>query len=475
KHQTLSGFHTCPVEILGLIFKFLSPAELRVLCFVNKDFCTATEPFLYSKVRWIWKEGHPPPPITLLLRTIICKPQLAAYITNIHLDVDFPWRCAWSQGFPKVPVGSDMDEFIIFIRGTGVPYADLWIQALRNGRIDAFVALLLAQPLNLRYLYLGNVFTQESTLIGMVFRLSLFKPMDYKLPGFQHLQDVSLLFCECQNPAHDKKIRNTADVLPLFYLPNIQHLSVSIENPVTFTWPTGHLPDPLNLTSLHLTSVWEIYLGELLSVTRNLKALNYHWHYDEGITFRDQFATPVIDLGRLAGAISHVRGTLTDLTITASCARGRGGPFNPAVKTQGLLDVLINLDMVKRLEVPWVFLVGFAQDTTRRLQDVIPRNIEFLFISDNLKNQNEDDMFHSDERHNWPVWEWEDRAILGLIQTWLEHWKTCTPYLRGVTLLISYIDTDIGEWGPSVRDELRELGARYGVSLELIVDNTCSW
>jgi hypothetical protein len=446
-----------------LVFKLLSPAEYRVLCLVNKDFRTKAEPFLYSKIQWTWRQEGPCPPITQLLRTVIRKPQLAAYITTICLDGECFRHGPFRRTGPPIPVsGAELDEPIAFIRGTGVHFSDLWIQELGKGVTDAFVALLLAQPSNLRCLYLGPVFTQQSALIGMVLRSAICEPVHHRLPDLQHLRDVSFLLMISEDQLRYKRAKNTADLLPLFYLPNIQRISASIENSAAITWPTARLPIPSNLISLDLTAVREAHLYELLSVTQNLKTLRWEWYYDFGVD--DKFNTPIVDLDRIGAAISHVRGTLTDLTILAELNCAAGVPSFPAIKTEGSLHAMVNLDMLKRLQVPLAFLVGFAQDTTKRLQDMIPRNIEFLSITYDLREQNDSYL-----KPEWPIWEWRDYAVLGLLQLWLEDWKACTPHLRGISLVLEYVDDSFDEWNPSMREQLRELGAQASVQLELIV------
>ncbi|KAF9883744.1 hypothetical protein FE257_002998 [Aspergillus nanangensis] len=207
KHQALSGFNRCPAEILNLVFKFLSPTELRSLTLVSKDLRAVAEPLLYSKIQWTWQDGHHPPPITQLLRTIISRPQLAAYITNVYLAGNFFRGQDFRRKIAQIPLlGAELDGAITFIQRTGVPYIDLWIQELRNGTADAVIALLLAQPLlNLRCLYLGPVFIRQTALIGMVLRSSILQPMDYQLPDFQHLQDVTFLLEEQEDEGRDKK------------------------------------------------------------------------------------------------------------------------------------------------------------------------------------------------------------------------------------------------------------------------------
>ncbi|KAF7164137.1 hypothetical protein CNMCM5623_008827 [Aspergillus felis] len=407
-----------------------------------------------------WLKADRPPPIIQLLRTLLSRPQLAAYITTVHLDSNFYDYWNFQFKIPNLPVsGAELDQPIAFIRGTGAPYSDLWIQELRQGSIDAFVALLLAQLSNVRYLYLANDFTRQSALIGMVLRSAICEPVHYGLPDFRHLRDVSFLKPDGQDWARDMKVKTTQDVLPFFYLPSVQRMSASIENPSEFTWSAAHLPVPSKLTSLELTIVREAYLSELLALTQNLETLRWHWYYDFGV--RDRFTTPIVDLGRIAAAISHVRGTLTDLSLSAECHLGGGDQFYPGIKIEGSLRGMVGFDRIKSLQVPWPFLVGFAQDMTKRLQDVVPRNIEFLTITDDLWPQNESGMVDA-----LPRWEWTDDAMLGLLQSWLKDWKSCTPHLRGITLLLSWIYDDIHEWSPRMRDQLRELGAQAGVQLE---------
>jgi hypothetical protein len=239
-------------------------------------------------------------------------------------------------------------------------------------------------------------------------------------------------------------------------------MSVAIENPVSFTQSTRYLPIPSRLKSLNLTAIWESYLGEVLSVTKNVENLRWELFYYFGID--DDINTPIVDLDSLGSAICHIRDTLQDLSIFAMVERAGGDPFLPAIKMEGSLHAIVNLEKLKRLQVPLAFLVGFAQDTTKRLQDMIPRNVEFVSLTYDLWDQNEDG-----KSREWPEWEWEDQAILNLLQNWLKDYKACTPNIRGISLILEQVDTDIDEWCPSMRHQLRELGAQVGAQLEIYV------
>lgn len=56
------------------------------------------------------------------------------------------------------------------------------------------------------------------------------------------------------------------------------------------------------------------------------------------------------------------------------------------------MTALVNFGQLKTLQISLAFLVGFAEDKTKRLQDVIPRNVEFLTITDDLALQNWDEV-----------------------------------------------------------------------------------
>jgi hypothetical protein len=115
--------------------------------------------------------------------------------------------------------------------------------------------------------------------------------------------------------------------------------------------------------------------------------------------------------------------------------------------------------------MPW----GIPGRVCRRQIETVARSdtqdFEFLSITDDLKLQNDDGMVS-----DWPIWDWEDRAMLGLLQSWLEDWKACTPHLRRITLIIcpEWIFHEFDEWTPDMRQEFRELGARTGVEIEII-------
>jgi hypothetical protein len=134
--------------------------------------------------------------------------------------------------------------------------------------------------------------------------------------------------------------------------------------------------------------------------------------------------------------------------------------FSPGLKAEGSLKALVKFDQIKTLQIPLAFLVGFAEDRTKRLQDVIPRNVEFLTITDDLALQN------CDYLEDWPLWEWTDYAILDLLESLLR--EGTTPCLKRIPLRLSWIDTDTNQWSPRAREQLCGLSAQTGIPLELV-------
>jgi hypothetical protein len=145
-----------------------------------------------------------------------------------------------------------MDDAVEVIEVTSVPYAHQWGQDLRRGKMDAFVALLLSRLHHLTRLVLGPHFTKETVLLGMLFSSALCETSDHRLSTFHRLREVTYeLKPDCLRAMSG---RNTADVLPFFYLPEVRLLSLALDNPVTFSWP-AHTPDPSTITSLNLTFI----------------------------------------------------------------------------------------------------------------------------------------------------------------------------------------------------------------------------
>jgi hypothetical protein len=357
---------------------------------------------------------------------------------------------------PRIPVSEpELEEVLAFVAKTRVSYRETWLEELRNGTMEAFVAVLLCQPSHLTYLFLGPDFLKESQIVGLVLRSTLCETRDCGLGlDFGHLKSVS--FERYPNYQTYKVLRNTADVLPLFYLPSVTQISAAIENPInsitfprpaTFSWPAAHPPSCPSLRSLKLTAIREPFLGQLLSVADQVQSLDWEWYYNP--TFKDQVHTPIIDLAQFTTAISQLRNTLEELAISAVCDYG-GDIEYPLLRIQGSFKAIADFDKLRKFTAPLALLVGFPADKTKQIQNFLPRNLEFLTITDDLYLQDQ--------------YEWEDREVLSVLESWLENFQASTPHLHGIALFLRLAEDS---WNRPIRNELQELCARVGIQLEI--------
>lgn len=327
--------------------------------------------------------------------------------------------------------------------------------------MDAFVAVLLSQPLRLTHLFIGRVFLEQCQMVGRVLRSMLCEEArDCGLRlDFGHLKTVS--FERVHNPYEPGVLDNTADFLPLFYLPSVERISAAIDGPMTFwrsatfspspatfSWPATHSPSCSSLRSLKLTTMREPLLGQLLSVTDQLQSLEWRWEHEPD--HKSRLNTPVIDLTQITTAISHVRDTLEELIISADCDSGHD-MHNPELRIQGSLKAITDFDRLRKFTVPFAFLLGFSPDLTKRIEDFLPRSLEFLTLTDDL----------------WPQYEyeWRDYELMSVLESWLETFQVSTPHLCSIGLLL---DTDIDyDWEQPIRDEFWELCVRVGIQVEV--------
>jgi hypothetical protein len=444
------------------VVKLLSSAELHALCLVNKRFRIIAEPFLYTQIQWTWTDSQNPR-IAQFLRTIVRRPELAGFVQVVILNGGCFDPIGWDykKKCPKLPVTEVvLDELVKCIERIRIPNAEQWIQELRAGTMDAFVTLLLSQLPSLRRLYLDKNFARESRLMGMLLRSALCKEsQNSHLPSFTHLQDVSVV-----HPGlglHIRRftdVRNAADVLPLFYLPSVERIRTLVDNPAaTFMWPRKYPPNPSKLASLDLTMLREGPLGQVLSVTRGLRKLQWDWYYREDL--RDHSVTDIINLDQIAADLSHVQETLTDLTITAYTDLAEAAPEHPEVRFRGSFKTFSGLHILKNLEVPIPFLLGFSpsEPNVVSLGEALPNNIEWLTLTDDLCLQRE---------WEWE-WEFEIEYLLRAVRSWLQDWKRFTPHLRGVRLL-SRMRHEVQYWDHGLIEELRDIGAQTGIQIQII-------
>ncbi|KAM0542974.1 hypothetical protein ACHAPJ_012531 [Fusarium lateritium] len=434
----------CPEDICHSIFAFLSQTDLHAICLSHSAIRVVAEPLLYSNIKFGWQEKRHHP-ITSLLRTILRRPKLATHLRSVSLEGRAFYMPQYRGTAPKIPLSeSELDEPLLFVaKRTNVPYREAWMEELRNGTMDAFIAVLISQATHLVHLFIGPDFFKESWLTGEAIRSIVFHPADHGLPSkLDQLQDVSLQ----RYTDGERNYKNIADVLPFFYLPSVKLISASVDNPVAFSWPTK-FPPRSNVNSLELFHLREIFLGQILSAARSLQSFHWAWHYND--LFDDgQVHTSIVNLTQLITGLRHVQDTLVDLTISENCEIGIGPDF-PSISIQGSLEALSDFRTLKKLTIPLVLLLGFSPDTTGRIEICLPVGLEHLTLTDGFCFPDE--------------YEWKDHDIIKVLKVWLSSVRITTPKLQHFT--VSFTEE---EWSEPAEKELRNLCHGLGMSVDVI-------
>jgi hypothetical protein len=258
----------------------------------------------------------------------------------------------------------------------------------------------------------------------------------------------------------------TRAVMPFFYLPSIKRLSVPIDSHLEFRWlgwpgelvggPRELPPSPSSLTSLKLFHIREMHLDHILSRTPNLKSLAWEWYHD--MFTEDGFMHhQVVDLNLIIPAISHVRDSLTELTISAycQCQRKRRGFRRPSLRLEGSSRGFAGLDKLKRLTLPLAFIFGFTANSTERLEHCLPPNLEFLNLSDELLRG----QYYQDSNYLDCILDHH----LGAVSSWLKTVETSTPRLRQLCIRLWFGFSD-----QHLESTIRKVCAQAGIEVEIL-------
>lgn len=398
----------CPEEVRLAIIELIPPSDLAALSLACKDLQRLIEPYLYSRINITWSYNTQAP-LMLLIRTLLDRPGLGRFVRVLRLDGDdFYNPDGESEYEPPTlpPCPLPLSKFLEAVTNTGVlPIVDeIWTTQVQAGKGDATTALLLSMLPDLTCIHLGPNFTVQTRFLGKMLRFILCeRPERFQSQRmFQNIRKVTL--SPRANESTDLTTNNANDVLPLFYLPSVEHLSLSIDNPDTFTWPSKEPPEATSLSTLEVFRLRENGLEELLSSVKGLKKLRWHWFYRPDL---DQAAsTEVVDFNVMNKALSHARETMEELEIIADTHPAISwGDFEPAgVDLRGYLD-LTNMNRLRKLSVPWAFMVGFEpSEPSKCLEMMLPQKLEEISFTRGLVGTGE--------------WEWDEyhEVILDMIR-----------------------------------------------------------
>lgn len=451
----MASFPSCPTELADTILKQVSLRDLTAVSLANKKLHKFATPHLYSQISFdIYRDN--PRPIIHLARTIFNKPELAELVKSVRLrDGEESTQRMWEPGdwygqykvplaSPPHPVADDgLPEFIPFIAESGLSYADIWINKLQAGDLNAFVALLISKLPNLAHFRVGYAvilpflgtrsspntiprIVYDDAFLGKLFQSAVFDTSNHGLSRFEHLEEIFFPGPLESDPGPNPDFCNPRGLFSLLNLPSMRSISGYCFNPKTlpFIWPSGQ-PDLTNLTSLSLKYVHIQFLAQVLEGTRNLKKLSWEWFYIPD--YGDQFNTDTLDLDKFVEALMPVQKTLEDLTIKFTNCMGTWRPDVQRINVLGSLNGLQQFTGIKRFWAPFQLLLpDWESDAnwTRRLEDSLPRNVEVVTVTDSVAST-----------EGYPYEEPDEFAFLG---HWLhETAATRTPHLSEVMVYMS--------------------------------------
>ncbi len=277
----MDRFTNLPLELLqSFILLYLSKKELSILSRSSARLRTAIEPILYREIMWQWQKHLPQqPPIHLLVRTLMSRPDLASFIETLALGGVKPrtaWKACpyrpqtyipagpstsiWDTASQSMFLSTEMDAIEESIFSLCPPSKDLWLQELRRGEVDVFVALLLSRLPSLHRLTLGSDLQCSTPFLGEVMSSNIGSTPKQLFPALQSVTYSNDIVQDLDVACH---VLDLNQVLPLFRMESLHTLNMSLP-PLIITWPQDEIPKSL-LTSLVLShsQISEETLGHL--------------------------------------------------------------------------------------------------------------------------------------------------------------------------------------------------------------------
>lgn len=421
---------------------------------------------MYSEIQLNWRKHSRPPRIVSLIKNLLSRPHLAICVTGLTLGRsggESMRSIATIRDIRLTVDETDLEQLIEIIKTFNIDYRDIWISELRNKNMDAFVAILLCILPNLTYFQLNPNFMLGSEVVGLILRSTVSQDSNCGIASFQRLQRVTFKLTTIGRFRRGNL--NPEDILPFFSFPNIVCLSAAIDTPTDYgAWSLNPNPVASTVTILDLDMVKAGMLYHILSVTTRLKILRWRWHHygNSGTTIRYDV---------IMSALSLVRRTLTDLTISAE--NEVVDAHSSWIEVEGSLGPLVHFKFLKRYEINLEFLLGSVSSPCHRLryyprfgrilqfERIVPKNIEVLTLTDDKEL------------------EWQNcvnyHVVFMAIQSWLGGWRTSTPHLQSIRLLLMYdyqeFDStptrDAHKLDRTMRLHFDRLSAKAGVGIEV--------
>ncbi|KAF2257806.1 hypothetical protein CC78DRAFT_178516 [Lojkania enalia] len=394
----MAHFSDLPLDLLPYILDYLSKSEYDALVRVCQSLHKEVLPYLYRDISFTaTKSRGCARKLAFLLRTLLEQPSLASHVLKFRLYGPHaywnrynPWsdnEDTWTMNLWGLEGCTTLSKAqIILVSNQFYQFVDEEVHRslaqFRGRSKDALAILILTRLTELNTLELGDGFL----------RYSLFLPQIIKraIRFFPKLTRVIL--GDRRRDTNNAVAYMDLDLIrPIFYLPTVETFEWTMSEPWDFWWNGPRPPRCESLTKLHLfrSNISRKILSFFLAATPNLKVL----HYRQEIVFSRTMVGDTnrfTDLSELNFALRNVTKTLEDIKLSLQLGPGslcynqifeRGLQF-PAV--QGTLYILREMEQLRKIEIPILFLLGWAPDFAARLHEVLPSGITELTLRDDF-------------------------------------------------------------------------------------------
>ncbi|KAF2182855.1 hypothetical protein K469DRAFT_221841 [Zopfia rhizophila CBS 207.26] len=397
----MARFSDLPLDLLPYILDYLSKKEYNSLVRVCKPLHKEAIPYLYHDIAFrAGKSRSCARKLAYLLRTLLERPELISHVKAFRLFGPHP---CWTKYNPWQQDDETWSVNLWGLEGcTTLSKAQIILSSnhfyqlvdeemhkslaqFRGRSKDALAILVLTRFAELMTLELGDGFLMYSLFIPQILKRAA-----HLFPKLQHV----ILGDRTPDPGNAVSYMDLGLIRPIFYLSSVQTFEWTMTEPWQFRWnQASGSPAPRNecLTKLHLfrSNIRENTLGKLLAATPNLRCLHYEY---ECLFNRFGPGALLLDISGLNNALSRVRSTLEECTISLGLASGSAsskeilqqGLQLPPI--QGTLTVLKEMKKLTKVEVPMILILGWFSDFAARLEEVLPTGIEELMLRDDFVN-----------------------------------------------------------------------------------------
>ena len=419
----MANIHQLPQEVLRNTSDYLYRRDLLRFSLVSKPIRTVVEPSLYREIDLSWnpqarRSRKHDAPVHRLLRSIISRPDLAQHIRDLRfrgekrsfgpqerrdtrkpLPVGSP-RSLWKSYQKSDLTSAEMTGMESLIRSLKLPAEERWLEGLRQGWVDVFVALVISRASNLRDLGLNSDFQRETDLIGILIKEAVSRSPKLCFAALESITFGIDIEYNRDVVNHDVDLNQ---ILPVFSIPSVKSLCMALPAK-EITWPKDQVPtSSLTSLTLHHSQLSEEMLGQLLRCTPSLRSLDYRsWYNIESNGRPNREFEELLDCVKLSASLAHVQETLEDLRI---CARFIAPQeMFPEDEThrpmKGNLDSLHKFPHLRNLDIPIVVLLGWTphhdddDSLSPKLRDLFPPSLRNLVLTDDLQEMGQDEWYY---------------------------------------------------------------------------------